>query len=117
MKGHLYECRQVQTRCRVTRRLRNKPRQPAELAADVVERVLTTDGDMYLETLQHALSWWQLSLIDVKAFLLTAALLVVGLTGSILYRVIVLLQRVDRTNIAIGSIANIICFDQVPGGV
>ncbi len=67
MQASADECRQVQTRCRVTRRLRNKPRQPAELAADVVERVLITDGDMYLETLQHALSWWQLSLLDVKA--------------------------------------------------
>lgn len=81
---------------KVSRRLRNKPRHPAELAADVVERVLATDGDMYLETMQHALSWWQLSLLDVKAFLLSAALLVVGLLGGMLYGVYVLLRRVVR---------------------
>ncbi len=55
--------------------------------------------------------------VRCQSFLLTAALLVVGLIGGILYGVIVLLQRVDRTNIAIGSIANKMCFDQVPGGV
>ena len=81
---------------KMSRRLQNKPRHPAELAADVVERVLATDGDMYLETMQHALSWWQLSLLDVKAFLLSAALLVVGLLGGMLYGVYVLLRRVVR---------------------
>lgn len=82
---------------KVSRRLRNKAQHPAELAADVVERVLATDGDMYLETMQHALSWWQLSLLDVKAFLLIAALFVSGLLVGILYGVYVMLQSVVKT--------------------
>lgn len=52
--------------------LQNKPQHPAELAADVVDRVLATDGDMYLETMRMSchggsclcwvsqLSCWQL---------------------------------------------------------
>ncbi len=53
---------------RISKRLHGQPRHPAELAADVVERVLATDGDDYLSTQEHTLSWWQLSLLDVNCF-------------------------------------------------
>ncbi|KAL0053413.1 hypothetical protein WJX82_005386 [Trebouxia sp. C0006] len=57
---------------KVQKRLSNKPRHPAQLAADVVERVIATGGDPYLATKMHSLSWWQLSLLDVKFFLAAA---------------------------------------------
>ena len=60
---------------KVSKRLRNKPRHPAQLAADVVERVIATGGEQYLETHQHELTWWQLSLLDVKACLAVVVLL------------------------------------------
>lgn len=65
----------------MSKRLRTRSRHPAELAADVVEQVLATDGDMYLDTHEHHLSWWQLSLLDVKAFTLLCLLLLVALVG------------------------------------
>lgn len=55
---------------KLAKRLQNKPRRPVQLAADIVERALNTDGEQYLQTQEHALPWWQLSLLDVKAFLL-----------------------------------------------
>lgn len=64
-------------------------RHPAEKAADVVEKVLLTGGEDYLETHQHHLSWWQLSLLDVYALLSLLAVLGLGLLGLIgwaLYR-------------------------------
>ena len=64
---------------KVQKRLINKPRHPAQVAADVVERVLRTGAEPYLETMQHKLSWWQLSLLDVKLFLAAAVSLVVVL--------------------------------------
>ena len=60
---------------KVSKRLRNRPRHPAQLAADVVERVIATGGEHYLETHQHKLTWWQLSLLDVKACLAVVVLL------------------------------------------
>ena len=54
---------------KVSKRLSNRPRKPVQLAADIVERALLTEGDRYLETHQHKLTWWQLSLLDVKVFL------------------------------------------------
>ncbi len=60
---------------KVSKRLRNRPRHPAQLAADVVERVIATGGEHYLDTHQHKLTWWQLSLLDVKACLAVAVLL------------------------------------------
>ena len=42
-------------------------RHPAEKAADVVEKVLLTGGEQWLETGQHTLTWWQNSLLDVYA--------------------------------------------------
>lgn len=50
-----------------------------QLAADVVERVLMTGGDAYLETRHHALHWWQLCLLDVKLAIAAAAVLCLGL--------------------------------------
>ena len=66
---------------KVAKRMQSRPRHPAELAADVVERVLLTQGDSYLVTPEHQFKWWQLSLLDVKAFLL----LIVGLIGLLLW--------------------------------
>ncbi|DBB07554.1 TPA: hypothetical protein ACH3X3_009010 [Trebouxia sp. C0006] len=51
---------------KVSKRLRNRPRHPAQPAADVVERVIATGGEHYLETHQHRLTWWQLSLLDAE---------------------------------------------------
>ena len=58
----------------MSQRLQLNPRHPAELAADVVERVLATDGECYLETQEHTLTWWQLSMLDVQALLWLAGL-------------------------------------------
>ncbi len=77
---------------KVQKRLINKPRHPAELAADIVERVLVTGGDRYLDTKYHTLSWWQLSLLDVKLFLTAAAMLVIALIGGLLWLLIKLLM-------------------------
>lgn len=63
---------------KVQRRLINKPRHPAQVAADVVEQVLRTGAERYLETMQHKLTWWQLSLLDVKLFLAALALVIMG---------------------------------------
>lgn len=60
-----------------------KPRHSAQLAADVVEHALLTEGENYLQTHLHALSWWQLSLLDVKAFLAVIAIAAVGLSGGL----------------------------------
>ena len=60
---------------KVSKRLRNRPCHPAQLAADVVERVIATGGGHCLETHQHKLTWWQLSLLDVKACLAVVVLL------------------------------------------
>ncbi len=64
---------------KVQKRLINKPRRSVQVAADIVEQVLRTGGEPYLETMQHQLSWWQLSLVDVKLFLVSVASVVVGL--------------------------------------
>lgn len=58
-----------------------------ELAADIVERVMATGGDPYLNTKERDLSWWQLSLLDVKAFLLLVVTLTAGLLVGILWLV------------------------------
>lgn len=57
---------------KVAKRL-HKPRHPVQLAADIVERAIATVGEQYLQTQEHTLSWWQLSLLDVTAFLVLAA--------------------------------------------
>lgn len=69
---------------KVSKRLVNKPRHSAQLAADIVERALATAGQQYLQTRQHTLAWWQLSLLDVKAFLILVVLAVVSLLGFLI---------------------------------
>ncbi len=49
----------------------NKPRHPAELAADIVERVVAAGAEPYLDIRMPSLAWWQLALLDVKLVLLT----------------------------------------------
>ena len=66
---------------KVSKRLTNKPRQPVQLAADIVERALATGGENYLETRQHRLSWWQLSLLDVYSLLTLTATATVSLAA------------------------------------
>lgn len=46
---------------KVQKCLLNKPRHPAQLAADTVEHVVATGGEPYLDTEAQTLSWWQLS--------------------------------------------------------
>ncbi len=47
---------------KVQRRLTiNKPRHPAELAADIVERIVATGAEPYLEIRMPSLAWWQLN--------------------------------------------------------
>ena len=58
-----------------------------ELAADIVERVIATGGDPYLNTKERDLRWWQLSLLDVKAFLLLVVTLGAGLLIGLLWLV------------------------------
>ena len=56
----------------------NKPRHLAGLAADIVERVVTTGPEPYLEIRMPSLAWWQLALLDVKSIwhvIMTAACL------------------------------------------
>lgn len=79
---------------KVSKRLVNKPRHSAQLAADIVERALATAGQQYLQTRQHTLTWWQLSLLDVKVFLILVVLAVVSLLGFLIY---VLCMGVLRT--------------------
>lgn len=40
-------------------RLRSRPREPAKVAAEKIEEVLATQGELYLNPKQHALPWWQ----------------------------------------------------------
>lgn len=74
-------------------------RHPAQKAADIVEKVLLTEGEEYLQTEQHALAWWQNSLLDVYAviaLMAAAVLALVFLTGWGLYR---LFQRLGARTI------------------
>ena len=80
----------------MSKRLSKRARHPAEVAADVVERVLATGGEMYLDTHQHHLSWWQLSLLDVKAFLLLLVIVVLVLIWVVIKRLCVQLLTFGR---------------------
>ncbi|KAK9840269.1 hypothetical protein WJX74_006518 [Apatococcus lobatus] len=65
-------------------------RHPAEKAADIVEKVLLTEGEEHLQTGQHTLRWWQNSLIDVYgvlALMSVAALAMLCLAGCFIWRV------------------------------
>lgn len=66
---------------KVRTRLRSKPSEPVhvKVAADMVEHVMATKGEVYLNTYEHKLTWWQLSLLDVRFVLLLAIALIVGL--------------------------------------
>ena len=66
-------------------RLVNPYQTPAQQAADVVERVVLTEGEDYLETQQHALQWWQLAMLDVKVLLGLVTLAACSLLSLILY--------------------------------
>ena len=78
----LVACDYVQRNAqKVQARLVNPHRTPVQQAADVVERVLATRGDDYLETQQHTLWWWQLAMLDVQLFLAFSALSIVRVGG------------------------------------
>ncbi|DBA85796.1 TPA: UDP-glucuronosyltransferase 2A1 [Trebouxia sp. C0004] len=72
---------------KVQKRLSNRPRHPAQLAADIVEHVIATGGDPYLATKMHSLSWWQLSLLDVKLFLAAAGAVMCSIIGGLAWLV------------------------------
>ncbi len=94
--AHHLRCLLQENAIKVSKRLRNRPRHPAELAADVVERVLATGGDDYLSTSEHTLSWWQLSLVDVKLFLLTISCLLLALVVMLVWALVVGLLSAGR---------------------
>ena len=67
------------------KRLINKPRHPADLAADICERVVATGAEPYLKTRVHSLTWSQMSLLDVKLCLLAAAATAVATIVSVFW--------------------------------
>lgn len=70
---------------KVQLRLVNPHSTSAQQAADVVERVILTEGEDYLETQQHTLWWWQLAMLDVKVFLGLGAFATCSLLSLILF--------------------------------
>ena len=70
---------------KMQKRMRNKPRSGAQLAADVVERAIATGGEPYLEVRAKDMQWWQLSLLDVKLFLTGVALALLAIVAALLY--------------------------------
>lgn len=81
---------------KVQKRLLNKPRHPAQLAADFVERVVATAGETYLDTQAQTLSWWQLSLLDVKLFLAVAVTALLCVLGGLLWVTATVLIHVGK---------------------
>ena len=71
------------------KRLINKPRSGVQLAADVVERVLLTDGEKYLDTRELELAWWQLSMLDVKLLLAVIATVLMCILGTLTWWLVV----------------------------
>lgn len=65
----LMRCASMQANAQQVQKRMSNPHTPAERAADIVEQVLATNGEDYLETRQSKLYWWQLALLDVKLFL------------------------------------------------
>ncbi|DBB06551.1 hypothetical protein WJX77_011825 [Trebouxia sp. C0004] len=58
----LYEPEFMANAQKVQRRLTfNKPRHPAELSADNVERIVATGAEPHLEIRMSSLAWWQLA--------------------------------------------------------
>ena len=70
---------------KVQKRMLNKPRHPAQQAADIVERVVTTGGESYLDTKAQTLSWWQLSLLGAKLFLAVVVTALLSVLGGLLW--------------------------------
>ena len=95
------ECLSVLMRCasreanaqQVQKRMSN-PRTSAERAVNIVEQVLATNGEDYLETRQSKLYWWQLALLDVKLFLGVAVSLLLCCASLVLYLAFKVLQIV-----------------------
>ncbi len=81
---------------KVQRRLLNKPRHPAQLAADIVERVVATGGEPYLDTKAQTLPWWQLSLLDVKLFLAVVVTALLCVLRGLLWVTARVLMHVGR---------------------
>lgn len=77
---------------KVQKRMR-KPQTAAQQAADLVEHVINVGGEDYLETAQHRLSLWQLSMIDVYLVLLALLAAVAGLVGGLVWLVLRLCWR------------------------
>ena len=80
----------MQANARKVQRRLVKSRSPAQKAADVVEHVLATGGDNYLDTAEHLYTWWQLALLDVYLVLFVGVFTVMSLVGAALW---VLLKR------------------------
>ncbi len=70
-----------------------KARTPVQQAADVVEHVLATGGEDYLDTAAHLYTWWQLALLDVYLVLFMGIALVLGTVGALLWLVARWAQR------------------------
>ena len=82
------------------KRLINRPRSGAQLAGDVIERVLMTDGEKYLDTQEHEMAWWQLSLLDVKLVLAVIVIVLLCLLCMLIWWLVVGLIAVGRLLIA-----------------
>lgn len=81
----LMHCASMQANAQQVQKRLSNPRTPAERAADIVEQVLATNGEDYLDTRQSKLYWWQLALLDVKLFLGIAVSLLLCCAGLVLY--------------------------------
>ena len=73
-----------QERAEVLQRRLQQPRAPVQLAADVVEKVILTGGEPYLDTRESSLHWTQLALLDVYGVLAVGGLLAVCAAVAIL---------------------------------
>ncbi|BDA41086.1 UDP-glucuronosyltransferase 2B20 [Coccomyxa sp. Obi] len=73
---------------KLSRRLRSRPRTPAQEAADWVQHVIETDGEPYLHTPEDAIPLASLLLLDVFTFLLVAMLAPIGLAWMVGSRVL-----------------------------
>ena len=81
---------------KLANRLQNKPRRPVQLAADIVETALNSNGEQYLQTREHALPWWQLSLLDVKAFLFLIVMIGLSVLALIVWVACVMAVSIVR---------------------
>ena len=65
-----------------------KPRTSAQQAADVIEHVLSTGAENYLDTAEPLYSWWQLALVDVYAAVVLGVLALLGFLLSAVWLLI-----------------------------